>query len=233
MDKDTLSQYGWVLISIIVIVILITLATPFGNFVSESIMSSTKAFKNITDNYFNSLEIKEPINTQPELSERLSNCLIREIPQKLQNQISFDTNLITDKYLYATAFNGDASDSLSDYIPSNPDVTYQTDAAEITTGIVVTAYDKDSNKIGDYYLVIIGDVAVDGLIDFSDSGAIEAYLCGLDNITTSPEIESGAAYLAADINNDGVIDYTDSEIIENCGAYAVSYPDIISSYWNH
>ena len=46
MDKNTLSQYGWVVIVIIVLVLLIALATPFGNYVGDSVMSSVNAFTN-------------------------------------------------------------------------------------------------------------------------------------------------------------------------------------------
>jgi hypothetical protein len=44
IDKSTLSQYGWVVICIIVIAILLGLATPFGNFVKDSVYNTTTSF---------------------------------------------------------------------------------------------------------------------------------------------------------------------------------------------
>jgi hypothetical protein len=43
MDKETLSQYGWVVICLIVLALLIALATPFGDYISEAISNATSA----------------------------------------------------------------------------------------------------------------------------------------------------------------------------------------------
>ena len=42
MDKETLSNYGWIVIAVLVLVVMIALATPFGTFVSEAVQSTTK-----------------------------------------------------------------------------------------------------------------------------------------------------------------------------------------------
>ena len=42
MDKETLSNYGWIVICVLVLVVMIALATPFGSFVSEAVQSTTK-----------------------------------------------------------------------------------------------------------------------------------------------------------------------------------------------
>jgi hypothetical protein len=44
MDKSTLSQYGWVVICLIVLAIMIALASPFGNFIKESILGIITSF---------------------------------------------------------------------------------------------------------------------------------------------------------------------------------------------
>jgi hypothetical protein len=44
MDKETLSQYGWAIICIVVLAILIGLATPFGNFIEDSVLNATGSF---------------------------------------------------------------------------------------------------------------------------------------------------------------------------------------------
>ena len=42
MDKETLSNYGWIVIAVLVLAVMIALATPFGSFISEAVQSTTK-----------------------------------------------------------------------------------------------------------------------------------------------------------------------------------------------
>ena len=42
MDKETLSNYGWVVICVLVLVVMIALATPFGKFIAEAVKNTTK-----------------------------------------------------------------------------------------------------------------------------------------------------------------------------------------------
>ena len=43
MDKSTLSNYGWVVIAVLVIAVMIAFATPFGNFVATGVSETTNA----------------------------------------------------------------------------------------------------------------------------------------------------------------------------------------------
>ena len=42
MDKETLSNYGWIVICVLVLSVLIALATPFGSFVSNAVQNTTE-----------------------------------------------------------------------------------------------------------------------------------------------------------------------------------------------
>ena len=42
MDKETLSNYGWVVICVIVLVVMIALATPFGNYIATAVKNTTQ-----------------------------------------------------------------------------------------------------------------------------------------------------------------------------------------------
>ena len=42
MDKETLSNYGWIVICVLVLAVMIALATPFGTFVSGAVQSTTQ-----------------------------------------------------------------------------------------------------------------------------------------------------------------------------------------------
>ena len=49
MDKKTLSHYGWIVVLILVISVLLALATPFGEYVGKGIVSIATGFKNSLD----------------------------------------------------------------------------------------------------------------------------------------------------------------------------------------
>jgi ABC-type transport system substrate-binding protein len=42
MDKETLSNYGWIVICVLVMVVMITLATPFGRFVEQAVQNTSQ-----------------------------------------------------------------------------------------------------------------------------------------------------------------------------------------------
>ena len=53
MDKETLSNYGWVVICVLVLVVMIALATPFGKFIAEAVKNTTQG---LFDASYNALE---------------------------------------------------------------------------------------------------------------------------------------------------------------------------------
>lgn len=44
MDKETLSNYGWVVICVIVLAIMIALATPFGQYIRDGVKQLVNGF---------------------------------------------------------------------------------------------------------------------------------------------------------------------------------------------
>ena len=42
MDKETLSNYGWVVICVLVLVVMIALATPFGKYIADAVKHTTQ-----------------------------------------------------------------------------------------------------------------------------------------------------------------------------------------------
>lgn len=42
MDKETLSNYGWIVICVIILAIMITLATPFGNEIKNAVVKAVQ-----------------------------------------------------------------------------------------------------------------------------------------------------------------------------------------------
>ena len=54
MDKETLSNYGWIVICVLVLAVMLALATPFGTFVSDAIKSTTQGLFDVNQNALNS-----------------------------------------------------------------------------------------------------------------------------------------------------------------------------------
>lgn len=50
MDKETLSNYGWIVICVLVLAVMIALAGPFGNFVSDAVKSTTQGLFDTNQN---------------------------------------------------------------------------------------------------------------------------------------------------------------------------------------
>ena len=50
MDKETLSNYGWIVICVLVLTVMIALAGPFGNFISEAVKSTTQGLFDVNQN---------------------------------------------------------------------------------------------------------------------------------------------------------------------------------------
>ena len=54
MDKETLSNYGWIVICVLVLAVMLALATPFGNFISTAVKSTTQGLFDVNKNALNS-----------------------------------------------------------------------------------------------------------------------------------------------------------------------------------
>ena len=60
MDKETLSNYGWIVICVLILAVMIALATPFGSFISEAVQSTTAGFFSVNQNALDAAGIAIP-----------------------------------------------------------------------------------------------------------------------------------------------------------------------------
>ena len=54
MDKSTLSNYGWIVIAVLVLSVMIALATPFGQYIENGVRSTTEGLFSTSQNAMNS-----------------------------------------------------------------------------------------------------------------------------------------------------------------------------------
>ena len=57
MDKETLSNYGWIVICVMVLAVMIALATPFGTFVSNAVKNTKNGLFDTSEKGLNSIGI--------------------------------------------------------------------------------------------------------------------------------------------------------------------------------
>ena len=50
MDKETQSNYGWIVICVLVLAVMIALATPFGDYISTAVKSTTQGLFDVNQN---------------------------------------------------------------------------------------------------------------------------------------------------------------------------------------
>jgi len=54
MDKETLSNYGWIVICVLVLAVMLAFATPFGNFIADAVKSTTQGLFDVNQSALNS-----------------------------------------------------------------------------------------------------------------------------------------------------------------------------------
>ena len=54
MDKETLSNYGWIVICVLVLAVMLALATPFGTFVADTVKSTAQGLFDVNQSALNS-----------------------------------------------------------------------------------------------------------------------------------------------------------------------------------
>ena len=61
MDKETLSNYGWIVICVLVLAVMLALATPFGSFISDAIWSTTNGLFDVQNSALNTVGLSSTI----------------------------------------------------------------------------------------------------------------------------------------------------------------------------
>ena len=107
MDKETLSNYGWIVICVLVLAVMLALATPFGNFIAEGFKATFLGFGQTNNSMLDTMY--DTTGTPPSL-------------EYLQSKYQFE---------YYSTLSGAVNDVNDGTIGSNADV----DRADATAGI--------------------------------------------------------------------------------------------------
>lgn len=89
----------------------------------------------------------------------------------------------------------------------------------VSTGATIVLKNAAGEAVETYVFVYFGDVNGDGLVDLSDSGAIEASDAFIEEIELGTEI-----YMAADVEVDGMVDLSDAGKIEAQDSFIEDLP---------
>lgn len=84
MDKETLSNYGWIVICVMVLAVMLAFASPFGQFVAQAVQSTTQGLFDVNQNALDSAGIEI---MQQEFEEMLNGTA-----QPQQNEYGFYFN---------------------------------------------------------------------------------------------------------------------------------------------
>lgn len=231
MDKNTLSQYGWVVIALIILIILITLATPFGNYIKDAVSASTEAMSNKVKTTFTNAGINVE-NFPNSMSDGITNSnTSKALSVKPGNNTLAISTKETVNGLYTgiiVGFDFGDPEEWNTSIPAD-DETYYTDRFDVKdgyslrvtesslmsgyygTGTTLEVLDSSDNVVEKYVAIIFGDINGDTYIDGCDVTIINGAITGVDTLNDIQKI-------AADADGNKIINDNDRYLIDYWGA---------------
>lgn len=216
MDKETLSNYGWVVICTLVIAIMIALATPFGEYIANGVKSTTTGLTEVLNKSLTSTGYEELDNI---LGDNVQDGFTGT---KYIRAKAGTTGYVDEyrKYVYGVK---EGHNPLNYFEPINAtnyiEMSQGTAQSGVTnaTGSVLTVY-NDSTKsevLATYTLIIFGELDGDGVVTVGDFGYVQYHVAGkTSNLTTNEKL------FAADVTADGVLDkYDENRILKHVVAH--------------
>jgi hypothetical protein len=195
MDKETLSNYGWIVICTLVLAVMIALATPFGQFIADGVQSTAQGLVDTSNKALDLNNIDPAISDMYPAATGLTNTMLGQVDYANRNL----------NYLYAVK---PGATTIEEAFIQKQGVEYIGEKTGVfwATGDKVKVV-KDGYLLGEYVVVVLGDVGCgDGWVD------------GLDLMIEDLAINNwhdptGAFLMAADTDGDGQITHNDFEMI--------------------
>lgn len=248
MDKETLSNYGWIVICVMVLAVMLAFASPFGNFVANAIKSTTQGLFDTNQNALDSAGIEI---MQQEFEEMLNGPSATDSPVKFGQpyQMTMD-GMLMEYVFYADGSATMWMDAMGGYLPAgsvtytetevilegdppikiSADGTYLYDPEDETLKMTVKSVSKGSPKTNTQYIAdpngLIGITGVD--IQIGTDGSITIYQNGVagESIPASA-IQWFENYYTIDGEIAGAIYPDGSKITIEGIVYAIVAPRVI------
>ena len=200
MDKETLSNYGWIVICVMVMAVMLAFASPFGNFIAGAIKSTTQGLFDTNQNALDSAGIEI---MQQEFEEMLNGPSATDSPVKFGQPYQMTMDGMLMEYVFYA--DGSATmwmaDAMAEYMPAgsftytetevilegdppikiSADGTYLYDPEDETFKMTVKSVSKGSPKTNTAYVAdpngLVGVTGVD--IQIGTDGSITIYQNGV------------------------------------------------------
>ena len=95
MDKETLSNYGWIVICVLVLAVMIALAGPFGTFVANAVKSTTQGLFDVNQNALDAAGIEIDDNEFPACVHTYENCICTQCGAILEHTCNYENRKCT------------------------------------------------------------------------------------------------------------------------------------------
>ena len=169
MDKSTLSNYGWIVIAVLVLAVMIALATPFGSYIKTGVENTTQGLFDTSEKAMNVVGMSAEKNKQNTVT---LNCIIGDI--SADGEINLIDLSIFRRFLAGT-YNMDA-DILKDGKPKDFFINNVPNACSLTK--------EQLHSINHQIARAVGDCNQDGVTDDQDLSCLRQYNLGNTNIET-------------------------------------------------
>ena len=207
MDKQTLSNYGWVIILTLVLAVMLALATPFGTYVGDGVVSIVRGYTQTSDTVID----EENISAKSQQWENIlydKTLFFGDVNQ--DGTVNSDDGVLVLQY---TQFP-------DDYLPSGMTKELFERIADVNMDGFVT--DADAEMISSHSStfpaanVLYGDFNGDGKITNDDSVAVLyfSYFSNYEDFLPTGMSEEEAVHFL-DVNLDGLVTDQDAVTIES------------------
>lgn len=203
MDKETLSNYGWIVICVMVLAVMLAFASPFGQFVADAVKSTTQGLFDTNQNALDSAGIEI---MQQEFEEMLNGPSATDSPVKFGQpyQMTMEENGMSLTVEYVFYPDGSATmwmaNTIGGYLPAgtvtytktevilegdpikiSEDGTYLYDPEDETLRLTVKSVSKGNVKANTTYAADpYGLVGLTGLtVQVGTDGSITVYQNGV------------------------------------------------------
>lgn len=152
MDKETLSNYGWIVICVMVLAVMLAFASPFGNFIANAIKSTTQGLFDVNQGALDAAGIHV---MEQEFEQMLNGTSKVECPIKYGEKYTVG---IEEGAYYTYVFHEDGSLEMSLVLNGQELGSESAPAGTVGyDGTKLTGTDEETGET-----IIVGDVTLDG-----------------------------------------------------------------------